>query len=63
MLYNIHHVNLTEKQAKELYRYDDAPPQEYEYSQPHTSTDGTHKHRVWLYDKNLLYIGFMIAMI
>ena len=21
-------------------RYDDAPPQEYEYSQPHTSTDG-----------------------
>ena len=22
-------------------RYDDAPPQEYEYSQPHTSTDGT----------------------
>ena len=21
--------------------YDDAPPQEYEYSQPHTSTDGT----------------------
>ena len=23
----------------------------------------THKHRVWLYDKNLLYIAFMIAMI
>ena len=22
-------------------RYDDAPPEEYEYSQPHTSTDGT----------------------
>ena len=22
-------------------RYDDAQPQEYEYSQPHTSTDGT----------------------
>ena len=22
-------------------RYDDAPPQEYEYSQPNTSTDGT----------------------
>ena len=22
-------------------RYDDAPPDEYEYSQPHTSTDGT----------------------
>ena len=22
-------------------RYDDALPQEYEYSQPHTSTDGT----------------------
>ena len=22
-------------------RYDDSPPQEYEYSQPHTSTDGT----------------------
>ena len=22
-------------------RYDDTPPQEYEYSQPHTSTDGT----------------------
>ena len=22
-------------------RYNDAPPQEYEYSQPHTSTDGT----------------------
>ena len=22
-------------------RYDDAPPHEYEYSQPHTSTDGT----------------------
>ena len=22
-------------------RYDDAPPGEYEYSQPHTSTDGT----------------------
>ena len=22
-------------------RYDDAPPQEYEYPQPHTSTDGT----------------------
>ena len=22
-------------------RYDDAPPQEYEYSQPHTSTEGT----------------------
>ena len=22
-------------------RYDDAPPQEYEYSQPHMSTDGT----------------------
>ena len=21
-------------------KYDDAPPQEYEYSQPHTSTDG-----------------------
>ena len=21
-------------------RYDDAPPGEYEYSQPHTSTDG-----------------------
>ena len=24
-----------------LPRYDDALPQEYEYSQPHTSTDGT----------------------
>ena len=24
-----------------LPRYEDAPPQEYEYSQPHTSTDGT----------------------
>ena len=24
-------------------RYDDAPPQEYEYSQPHTSTDGARK--------------------
>ena len=23
----------------------------------------THRHRVWLYDKNLLYIGFMIIMI
>ena len=22
-------------------RYDDTPPEEYEYSQPHTSTDGT----------------------
>ena len=22
-------------------RYDDAPPQKYEYSQPHMSTDGT----------------------
>ena len=22
-------------------RYDDAPPEEYEYSHPHTSTDGT----------------------
>ena len=22
-------------------RYDDAPPDKYEYSQPHTSTDGT----------------------
>ena len=22
-------------------RYDDTPPQEYEYSQPHMSTDGT----------------------
>ena len=61
-------------------RYDDAWPQECEYSQPHTSTDGTrpsapssqsicirylptHRHRVWLYDKNLLYIGFMIIMI
>ena len=59
-------------------RYDDALPQEYEYSQPHTGTDGhqhlssqnicvcylpTHRHRVWLYNKNLLYIGFMIIMI
>ena len=61
-------------------RYDDAPPQEYVYSQPHTSTAGenhqhlssqnicihylpAHKHRVWLYDKNLLYIAFTIAMI
>ena len=23
----------------------------------------THRHRVWLYDKNLIYIGFMIIMI
>ena len=45
-------------------RYDDAPPGEYEHSQPHTSTDGTRlyirylparKHKVWLYDMNLLY--------
>ena len=53
-------------------RYDDAPPEVYEYSQPHTSTDGarpsapsfpehlhslpSHKHRVWLHSMNLLYI-------
>ena len=67
-------------------RYDDAPPQEYEYSQPHMSTATyeyslaqghqhlssqnicihylpAHKHRVCLYNKNLLYVAFMIAMI
>ena len=63
-------------------RYDDALPQEYEYSQSshilvqmaqdhqHLSSQNicfcylpTHRHRVWLYDKNLLYIGFMITMI
>ena len=60
-----------------LPRYDDALPQEYEYSQPHTSTDDArplapqfldicihyllvHRHRVWLYNKNLLYIGFIM---
>ena len=51
-------------------RYDDAPSEEYEYSQPHTSTGHrhlssqnicirylpAHKHRVWLYDMNLLYL-------
>ena len=53
-------------------RCDDVPPQEYEYSQPHTSSDDArpsapqsqnicicylpaHRHRVWLYNKNLLY--------
>ena len=58
-------------------RYEDALPQEYEHSQPHTSTDHQHlsfqntcihylpihRHRVWLYGKNLVHIRFKIAMI
>ena len=61
-------------------RCDDALPQEYEYSQAHTSTDGgnhwhlssqniyirylpTCRHRVWLHDMNLLYIGFIMTMV
>ena len=43
-------IKLIVKLLKQIYviqppmlppRYDDAPPGEYEYSQPHTSTDGT----------------------
>ena len=62
-------------------RYDDALPQEYEYSQPHIRVQmaqdhqhlhsqnicicylPAHKHGVWLYSKNLLYIRFMIAIL
>ena len=39
-------INLIARLLDQIYvvqfplRYDDAPPQEYEYSQPHTSTDG-----------------------
>ena len=46
-------------------RYDDTPPGEYEYSQPHTSTDGVrpiHRYKVWLYDKNLLRKCFIMIL-
>ena len=59
-------------------RYDDAPPKEYEYSQPHTSADGArpqfpeHLHSLLtrsqaqgmvIQQEFIIYIGFMIIMI
>ena len=59
-------------------RYDDTPPEEYEYSQPCTSTEGMrpsapqfpehlhllpiHRYKAWLHDMNLLCKCFMMII-
>ena len=54
-------------------RYDDALPEEYEYSQPHTSTEAlqfpehlhllpVHRYKVWLHDTDLLRKCFMMII-
>ena len=44
-------------------RYDDALPSAPQFPEHLHSLLTTHRHRVWLYDKNLLYIASMIVMI